>query len=621
MSTAGAPPAPLASIRVGRGGVALDDDLQNQVTLAVVDGRRNAPTMIEIMFRDAGADVLERAGIGLGSRVEVWTSPSGTTPEALVGAGEVTALEGDYVDLSLHTTVRAYDPSHRLQRASRVRTFVNMTDSGIAERIAREAGLRDVRIEPTRTSHTHLGQMNQTDWEFLGWRCREIGYEFGVDPDGVFFFRPGPARGTPPVELELQRNLRAFRPRVTAAALVPEVEMRVWDPLRARAVSTQADTAADPSVELTGANVAGTLDAVRDRTRPPTPAPAPSPLGPAPSTEGRIVTDTAPATGAAITAASLESLQGPAERLAGSLAEAQATAWGDPGLRPGGTVRVTGPPRPFAGTWTVSAARHVFDLTEGGYRTHLDLGTPEDRSLLGLTTAPGAAHSAPRMQGMVCGVVTNVHDPVGIGRVKVALPWLGPDHETDWAPVVQAAGGRRAGALLLPEIGDQVLLGFELGDPRRPYVVGGVLSDSSTYAPGGPAVEATGRTAEVVRRGIVSPSGNMLAFHDKMPAGAGRPATVSSVVLGTGNGALGLAVDQVAGTVTLTSRPGRPDSGAAAGRIHIDCGDGGSVDISAGAGGHVNVDGGATLSMRAQTSISIESAGTVAIKGSRIELN
>ncbi|MFE8977713.1 VgrG-related protein [Streptomyces cyaneofuscatus] len=615
MSTSSAHQAPRASIRVGTGTARpLPDDLQDRVLRALVDSRRNVPTMIEVSFRDDEADILDRAGITFGSRIEVWGRASGTDEPALVGAGEVTALEGDYVDLSVITVVRAYDPSHRLQRSSRVRTFMNMTDSDIARRIAQEAGLPLGRVEETRTSHAHLGQMNQTDWEFLTWRCRETGFEFGVGADGFFHFRPATGREGSPVPLRLQQNLRTFRPRVTAAALAPEVEMRVWDPLEARAVSTQAQTTGG-SAELHGAGVDTVLRAARGQTpRPPAPASTDPSLGPPPSADGRIVTGTAPAAGAAIGAASREALQGPSARLAGSLAEAQGLAWGDPRLQAGTAVRVTGPPPPFAGTWAVNAAQHVFDLAEGGYRTHLQLGNPEDRTLLGLGGGP-AAHTAPKVQGMVCGVVTDVNDPVGKGRVKVVLPWLAPDHETDWAPVVQAGGGRRGGAMLLPEIGDQVLLGFELGDPRRPYVVGGVLSNASLYEPGGPAVEAVGHTAEVVRRGIVSPSGTMLAFHDKMPSPKGSP-TVSSVVLGTGDGSLGLAVDQVAGTVTLTSRPQ-----SAKGQVHITCGDGGTVAVTAGTGGHVNIDGGSTLSMRAQKSISIESTGTVAIKGSKIELN
>ncbi|MEU9979183.1 VgrG-related protein [Streptomyces sp. NPDC051014] len=620
MSVPEEPPYPLAAVRVGRTTAqALDDDLQRQIQRAVVDYRVNMPSMVEVTFADGGADILDRAGIAFGSRIEVWTQASDDGQAALVGSGEVVAIEGDYSHDSLLTVVRAYDLGHRLQRVSRTRTFMNRTDSEIAEQVAQDAGLTIGMVVATRTSHVHLGQMNQTDWEFLAWRCREIGYTFGVDEDG-FFFRPVTAATGAPVELRLFQNLRRFSPRVTAGNLASKVEMRVWDPLAARVVSAQADTKGELA-DLSGATVSGTLSSVSGTAVPPAPASSDPALGPAPTTNSRIVTSMAPASGSAIDAASQEALQGPARRLAGSFAEAQATAWGDPRIQAGTGVRVSGVTDPFTGTWTVTAARHVFDLLENGYRTHLQLGNPEDRTLLGLAANTGAPHDAPRVQGLVCGVVTNVNDPNAKGRVKVVLPWLAPDHETDWAPVVQPAGGKRAGSLLLPEVGDQVLLGFELGDPRRPYVVGGVLSNASAYTLGGPAVEATGETADVVRRGFVSPSGNMLAFHDKVPPGADQPPTESAFVLGTADGTLGIAVDQVAGTFTLTCAPKAPNSKAAAGTLNITCGDGGTVNITAGSGGKLNIDGGSDLSMRAQSSITIESTGSVAIKGSKIELN
>ncbi|MFD5110363.1 phage baseplate assembly protein V [Streptomyces cinereoruber] len=575
--------------------------------------------MIEVTFGDGDADALDRAGITFGTPIEVWTQDDDDVRGAWIGAGEVVAIEGRYSYDSMLTVVRAYDLGHRLHRGSRTRTFMNRKDSEIAEEVAREAGLPIGTIRATRTSHTHLGQLNQTDWEFLSWRCREIGYEFGIDKDG-FFFRPIVAASRGVVELRLRQNLLSFRPRVTAGNLSPKVEMRVWDPLKAKVVSTQADTAGEMA-DLPGTSVPEALRGVSGPRRPPAPVSGDRSLGPAPIANGRVVTSAAPASGAAIGAASREALQGPTGRLASSFAEAQGVAWGDPRIQAGAGVRVSEVPEPFAGQWTVTAAEHVFDRLENGYRTTFRMGNPEDRTLLGLASGTGGLHEAPRVQGLVCGVVTNVNDPAAIGRVKVALPWLAPDHETDWAPVAQMAGGKRAGALLLPEVGDQVLLGFELGDPRRPYVVGGVLSNASKYKPGGPAVEATGSTAEVVRRGIVSPSGNMLAFHDKVPPGASQPPTESAFVLGTADVSIGLAVDQVAGTLTLTCAPKAPNSKAAAGTLDIRCGDRGTVNITAGSGGQMNIDGGSKLTMRAQSSISIESTGSVAIKGSKIELN
>ena len=270
----------------------------------------------------------------------------------------------------------------------------------------------------------------------------------------------------------------------------------------------------------------------------------------------------------------------------------------------------------------MTRARHIFDLREGGYRTVFEASGRQDRSLLGLASAPTVRPTPPQMPGLACAVVTNNNDPDQKGKVKVVLPWLSPDYESDWAPVVQFGAGKRSGAMFLPEVGDEVLIGFELADPRRPYVLGGIVHDGTTYSLGGEAVQATGMAGEVVRRGFVSAAGNRLVFHDEMPPGDSEgPATASDMTFGTGDGSLGLAIDQTAGTITLTCKPAPPGSQAPMGQLTIECGDAGTINIKTGPGGSVNIDGGGTLSLKAEESISIQSSGQVAIKGSQIMLN
>jgi Type VI secretion system/phage-baseplate injector OB domain len=212
-------------------------------------------------------------------------------------------------------------------------------------------------------------------------------------------------------------------------------------------------------------------------------------------------------------------------------------------------------------------------------------------------------------------VVTNIDD--GKGRVRLVLPWLSPDYETDWAPVIQFGAGKRSGAMFLPEVGDEVLVGFEFGDPRRPYVIGGIVNNASSYTLGGPAVEKTGQIAAVARRGFVSAAGNSLVFADKIPPGdAGGPPEVSAITLGTGDGNLSLSIDQVAGTVTLSCSPAAPGSKTEKGTLNIQCGTAGTINVTAGQGGTVNIDGGANLNLKAEGSISIQSQGSVSIQGS-----
>ena len=79
-----------------------------------------------------------------------------------------------------------------------------------------------------------------------------------------------------------------------------------------------------------------------------------------------------------------------------------------------------------------------------------------------------------RISGVVVGQVTNTQDPDGLGRVKVRFPWLSNDDESFWARVATPMAGKERGFYFLPDVGDEVLVAFEQGDARFPYVLGGL---------------------------------------------------------------------------------------------------------------------------------------------------
>lgn len=84
----------------------------------------------------------------------------------------------------------------------------------------------------------------------------------------------------------------------------------------------------------------------------------------------------------------------------------------------------------------------------------------------------GDARLATRVSGVVVGVVTNNQDPESMGRVKVKFPWLSDADESNWARVASPMAGGGRGFYFLPEVEDEVLVAFEHGDVRFPYVVG-----------------------------------------------------------------------------------------------------------------------------------------------------
>jgi uncharacterized protein involved in type VI secretion and phage assembly len=77
-----------------------------------------------------------------------------------------------------------------------------------------------------------------------------------------------------------------------------------------------------------------------------------------------------------------------------------------------------------------------------------------------------------RIQGVVIGLVTNNQDPAQLGRVKVKFPWLNDTDESHWARIATPMAGKTGSFYCLPEIDDEVLVAFEQGDPRFPYILG-----------------------------------------------------------------------------------------------------------------------------------------------------
>jgi uncharacterized protein involved in type VI secretion and phage assembly len=92
--------------------------------------------------------------------------------------------------------------------------------------------------------------------------------------------------------------------------------------------------------------------------------------------------------------------------------------------------------------------------------------------LLDLLDFDSDARLGRRIQGVVTGVVTNNQDPEKLGRVRIRFPWLSDTDESWWARVASPSAGKGRGTFFLPEVDDEVLVAFEHGDLRFPYVVG-----------------------------------------------------------------------------------------------------------------------------------------------------
>ncbi|MGA5818132.1 phage baseplate assembly protein V [Kitasatospora sp. NPDC094028] len=83
--------------------------------------------------------------------------------------------------------------------------------------------------------------------------------------------------------------------------------------------------------------------------------------------------------------------------------------------------------------------------------------------------------AAPGYHGAYPALVTDIVDEQKLGRVEVRFPWLGTDGDRDvraWATLCSPYADRDQGLLVLPEVGSQVVVVFEAGNLRRPYILG-----------------------------------------------------------------------------------------------------------------------------------------------------
>ena len=83
--------------------------------------------------------------------------------------------------------------------------------------------------------------------------------------------------------------------------------------------------------------------------------------------------------------------------------------------------------------------------------------------------------------GVFPALVSDIKDPDNQGRVKITLPWSpdtgGARYEV-WARLATFMAGNNRGSWFIPDVNDEVLVAFEGGDARRPYVLGALWNGS-----------------------------------------------------------------------------------------------------------------------------------------------
>jgi phage protein D/phage baseplate assembly protein gpV len=418
----------LPQILVEVEGSQLEDAAINELATVRVHHRLAAPSQCELTFHGPVETDLPRPGGEL--RVAV------AGHDTRLFDGQITAVEhvfGPDRDYSL--VVRAYDALHRLRKRQRARALVQTSVDGLASELASDLGLSSQAAD-SGPVWQNIVQHNETDLELLIVLAARCGL-YPVIRDGQLDLITLEGEGDS-VELALGEELLEARIELNGDRAARSVSATGWNPLRAE--THQADASSPRSGRDIGAEV------------PPTDVGGTGEV----SLFGEYASDEAHV--AALAQAELDA------RAAGEV-----TLWGvaegDPRLRAGTPVELSGLREELDGQYVLTDVTHTIDGTRG-YLTELSSAPPDVRRR---RTAAAAA----------LGEVTSVDDPDGRGRVRVSFPAHG-DVESDWLGVVVPGAGSDRGFVALPDVGDHVLVAFAHEDPATGVVVGGL------YGAGGP---------------------------------------------------------------------------------------------------------------------------------------
>ncbi len=472
--------------------------------------------------------------------------------------------------------VECKDKAVKLTIGRKSKYFYESKDSDIIDEITGTYSL-EKDVEATTVTHKEMVQFNVSDWDFCVTRAQANGKVCIVD-DGKISVKKPVTTGTEVETVSFGATMLDFDVEMDARNQFQKVTSYGWNAADQQILEMEG---ADPAVGLNGNVTVGVLADV-------------------------------------IGLSDLELKNG------GGSADVNLQAWADsrilfnqfsktqgrvkfqgiPGVKPNTLIKLEGVGDRFNGKVYVSAIRH--QITEGNWTVDAQFGINPTwfSETVNINDAPASGLLA-AVNGLQVGVVTQLEaDPDGENRILVRLPIIDSSGQGIWARVSTLDAGNNRGSFFLPEIEDEVIVGFINGSPNDPIVLG-MVNSSAKPAP----LTASDDNHE---KGFVTRSEMKFIFNDDK----------KSAILETPAGKK-ITVDEDAGIIQIEDENSNIMTMDSSGIVIESQG-----DISIKALGDIKIEGtnvtvSATAQFKAEGSAGAEvSSGAVAIlKGSLVQIN
>ena len=517
----------------------------------------------------------------LGKSISLSLEPRGGVVEdarKLEFVGVVTQVNLENTVDGLNQVVfTAHSPTIALDGAPRYTINVDQMASDIINDILQQYEITVGKVTSTQKTIPYSVQYHESDYAYVMRLATSHGLFAFYDGQK---FHAVKADGSRSEELRWRQTLGLFSLGLGTAS--PNQGTRVWDPVGKEVLAS----------EFTGA-----------------------PSGAAPSQTSRVSLDASEALYRPLgftpvpKAADMASIDAALTRAKEAAVGRMVTCLGEsivPALAVGMCARVAGMDR-FDGQYYVTSVTHL--LEESGQYHNEFVCIPLDVAYASLL------HQRLPITHLQSALVTDNNDPEKLGRVKVKFAWT--DGGTSlWVRMAQPYAGKDRGWYTIPEINDEVLVGFEHGDPDMPVVIGSLYNSKDTPHADGPDPD------DKVKM-FTTRSGNQVIFTDadgseeiKITQKDGK----NVIVLGLSGPAITvqsegdvkikgatIALESTGGDITIKSSAALKQES--------------SADLQLKAGANFKAEGSANCEIKGGAQTKVEGGAMTEVKGAIVKIN
>lgn len=373
--------------------------------------------------------------------------------EKTVFEGLITSHSIEVNETEDNLVIECRDFTYPLTLSRKNKVFEAKKDSEIIQEVLGRYTKIKASVSGTSVKHNELVQYYCSDWDFILSRASLNGMLVSTEGKNVSI-KPPDFTVSPLLTVTYGKDMIAFKGDLQTDGQIDEIEAVAWDSTSQKLIKAKG---VNPPLNKQGTLSSKELAAVAGNTK--------SILQTTVAADERELKNWA---SSFLLKAGLSRVNG------------EVKFQGNADISVGGMLKLAGLSKRFNGDAFVGMIEH--EIKEGVWITTAGIGVPSDSTGNdpGIM-APAASGLLPGIQGVHIGKVIKIdEDPAKENRIQVELPLLNDGKNKVWARLAAFWASNQYGAFFIPDIGDEVVLGFFNNDPCYPVILGSMYSSKQT---------------------------------------------------------------------------------------------------------------------------------------------